>query len=283
MHISQPELDKRGMTYEELFQYMIVFLDHEVTHLRGIHTSIAINDIKAYPLQIATRIIKMAMTLHSVIERNNDYPVSNIIVRCMADSLSALYLIYGGKDEEIKSLRHYLYIIDGIKGRLKEYPEKYEYDDRISKEEYDKLHQQLIECRGNYQRTYDFSKSMIERLELYDGRKAVVDGLIRDGNWKFKTLGSAKNYYNWKEMYNFLGLEKSSSFFSLLSEFVHGLSTSNLIVEIGETTFEPIYSFATSLLDRLHKFLEREYVQDMEIVRPQMLSVLLDENVPPIL
>ena len=98
------ELEKLGITCEESYRIVLTILKHEVTLLKDIYNSEAINHIKDYSLVIAKRIVKIANTLHSVIERDKDYVIANMIIRSMADSISLFILIYGEKDINIKSL-----------------------------------------------------------------------------------------------------------------------------------------------------------------------------------
>ena len=217
MHISIPELGSRALTYESFFRVMVILLKHEQAYLQERHPSESIDDIEAYPLQIVRRIIKTSCTLHSVIERD---------------------------------------------------------------EEYDKLCQQVKNSKASYQGAYDNSVSIIKSLSLYNGRKAVINELICYCNWRYKSLGTTKSKYSWEKMYDFISLNNGSSFFSCLSEFVHGLSTSNMSFELGTITFEPVYGTATALLGKLWQFLEEYYSQDIPFIRPRMMTALIDEGMP---
>lgn len=137
-HISIPEFARADLTYEECYRVVFTLIKHEVFHLKNIHTSESIDELKAYPLQIASRILKAASTLHTIIEQNKDYVVANAIVRTLADTMASLYLIYQ-EDGEAMVLRHYLYVLDGINNRLKYLPENMFYDNSISKDEFDVL------------------------------------------------------------------------------------------------------------------------------------------------
>lgn len=280
MHISILELESQALTYESFFRVMVILLKHEQAYLQERHSSESIDDIEAYPLQIARRIIKTSCTLHSIIERDEDYVIANTIVRSIADSLSSLLLIYGEKDIEERKLRHYLYIMDGVIERIKRIPDNLKYDGKIKKEEYDKLSQQLKNSKANYQGAYNHSVSIIKTLSLYNGRKAVINELVSNRNWRYKSLGTAKSKYSWDKMYDFIKLNNVSSFFSCLSEFVHGLSTSNMSFEPGTITFEPVYGVAIALLGKLWQFLEEYYSQDIPFIRPRMITALIDEGMP---
>ena len=92
-HISIPELDERGLTYEELYRVIVVILKHQTHHLREIYPSEAIDDLSAYPLIVINRILNNSVTLYNVIERDQDYIIANTIVRSLADSISSLFFI----------------------------------------------------------------------------------------------------------------------------------------------------------------------------------------------
>lgn len=279
-HISIPELEQRQLTYEEFYRAISIMLQYDVRLLCELHPSEAINDLVAYPLQIAKRIVKTAKTLHIVVEQEHDYVVANTIVRSLADSISTLALIYLRESPEECALRHYLYIIDGTNGRLKQMPPEMVYDGRIGKDEFDALKDQVENAKSNYSKARDFSVAQIHNLKLYNEKKSLIDKLVDNGNWKFKTLGSAKNNYSWKEMYQLLNMKVCSHFISSLSEFTHGLSTSNMVVEDAPSTFESIYGIAICLLGNLREYLWQMYEHDKELVKTKMLPALLDEGMP---
>lgn len=279
--MNTPELEKLGINIEELFRIILTTLSHEIMYLREIYNSDSINSINDYSLQVAERIIKTASTLHSVIERDDDYVIANMIIRSMADSISSFLLIYREKDVNIKLLRHYLYIIDGLQNRINQLPNSLTYNGGINKEDYSKLIQQVKGAKQNYQAAYNFSKSQIKLLPIYTTQKVFIDKLIENRNWKFQSLESSpRNRLSWEKMYDLMGFKCPSSFFSSLSEFVHGLSTSNLNFEIKDELFVPVYSFGISLLGKLRSSLEEIFSNELLSIRPKMTSILRDEKIP---
>ena len=280
LHISIPELDERNLSSEEFFRVIYVLLVHEMEQLMLLHPSKAINDLTDYPLQLAKRIVESAHTLYYVIEKENDYVVAFSIIRSIADMLSAFILIYGGNDIEEKALRHYLYILDGMKGRLSLLPEKVENNGRLKDDEYIGFCKQINDAKLNYGGAVDLCIYEIHSLQLYKTYSKSIDILIDRRNWKFKDVGSPKDKYKWEQMYDFIELNLDGQFISSLSDFVHGLSTSLLVVDIDETTFEPVYGVAISLLGKLHERIGYMYKEDQPIVRKNMLSALADEAMP---
>ena len=52
VHISIPELDSEGLTYEEFFRVLFLLVKHEVAHLKDIYPSCSIDDIISTSLPI---------------------------------------------------------------------------------------------------------------------------------------------------------------------------------------------------------------------------------------
>lgn len=273
-HISIPEQDMMGLNYEESFRVIQVFLKHLVSHLQEIHKSESIDDLQSYKLMILKRVIKMANTFNSIIERDKDYVIANIVIRSIADSISSYILIYHESKAEEIMLRHYLFICDGLNGRIKQLkkaPQKY--DGTIDKSEFEELSKNIRSATLNYENGVNHAIDIIKSLSIYHGSKFVIDELIKNNNWKYKSLGSTKSF-KYSELYTKLELNMPSDFFSCQSEFVHGLSTSNFAYGSDEQTFEPVYGIAMSLLGKLLDIIKNDYKEDMSKVIKKMTSGL---------
>lgn len=280
VHISIPELDERNLTTEEFFRVVYVMLVHEMDYLIDIHPSKAINNIDDYPLQLAKRIVDSACTLYYVIEKQKDYMVAFTIVRSIADMLSTFILLYGRDNPEEKALRHYLYIIDGMQGRLSLLPNALKNDGRLKAEEFEGLSNQIQGARQNYSQAIDICIKEIHALSIYSSNAESVDKLIDKGNWRFKRIDCSKGTYKWNEMYDLINLKLDGKYISSLSDFVHGLSTSLLIIELDATTFEPVYGVAISLLGKLREYVESLYADDISVAGDKLLLALVDDAMP---
>ena len=89
--------------------------------------------------------------------------------------------------------------MDGVNNRLKYLPNSVDYDNKISKSEYDALCKQIESSKNNCNGTINHCVSEIHSLSFYHGQMNVIDKLIKSQNWKFKTFGSANrnNSYSW--------------------------------------------------------------------------------------
>lgn len=280
LHISIPELYDRDLSYEEFFRIMHVMLRYKTFYLKELYPSKNIGDLNSYPLLIVEKIIKVTKTLHSVINRDRDYVVANIIVRSLADYVSSLSFIYTEVDPSIKTLRHYLFVMDGLKGRIKDLPQDMKYDGRINEEEFNLLKKQINDALNNYRGVCDFAQKQIQQLQLYQENSVIIDEYIKTANWRFKDFGRKPKSYTWKELYDYIKLPINTAFFSSLSEFVHGLSSSNLTFGEDYENFEPLLSIATSLLGKVSEMLDTIYKEDISSIQPKMIEALYDEDIP---
>ena len=280
IHIGIPELEDRGLSYEEFFRIMHVMLRYKTFYLKELYPSNNIGDINAYPLLIVEKIIKVTKTLHSVINRDKDYVVANIIVRSLADYVSSFSCIYTDTDQSVKTLRHYLFVMDGLKGRIKNLPQDMKYDGRIKEEEFYLLKKQIDDALKNYRGACDFALKQIQQLQLYQENSFIIDEYIKTANWRFKDFKRKTKSYTWKELYGYIKLPINTAFFSSLSEFVHGLSSSNLTFGEDYENFEPLLSIATSLLGKVSEMLDTIYREDVSFIQPKMIEALYDEDIP---
>ena len=280
LHIGIPELDDRKLSYEEFFRIIHVMLRYKTFYLKELYPSNNIGDLNSYPLLIVEKIIKVTRTLHSVINRDRDYVVANIIVRSLADYVSSLSFIYTDTDQSVKTLRHYLFVMDGLKGRIKDLSHDMKYDGRIKEEEFNRLKKQINDALNNYRGACDFAQKQIQQLQLYQENSVIIDEYIKTANWRFKDFGRKTKSYTWKELYDYIKLPINTAFFSSLSEFVHGLSSSNLTFGEDYENFEPLLSIATSLLGKVSKMLDTIYIEDISSIQPKMIEALYDEDIP---
>lgn len=282
-HITIPELEERGLSYEDSFNVTIVSVKHVLLSLSKYHNSTFVDDIDSYILCNAKRIYKTACTLRTIIKSEKDYVTASAVLRMLADSLATLYLIYNEEDQDLLVLRHYLYVIDGLRTRLGYMSKELHYNNKIKREEYDAIASQFLNSKRNYENAKFSCIGKIKSCNLYKGHAAIIDKLIEKGNWKFRNLKSfnmKENKYSWSDLYKQLIPFSTDDNFSFLSDYIHGLSTSNFITEEDETVFEPIYSLATTLLGLLSNLILTRFEKEQSLIRPYMIKAFEDDNMP---
>lgn len=246
-----------------------------------------INNLGSYTLAIVRKIILQFYSYKQVAEVVGDYNSAMALIRYMADSISSFVFIYNTKDSEEQKIRHCLYVLDGVKQSLEElsYPMiKTEY---ISDEDFALLTRQHDDARNNRQSVKNY---LIEQLNSYQliKQNPTAQTIIEYADWKYKDISvksSKNNRYTWNELYSFLSLnDECKSFVSFLSQNVHGLSISNLLVEATPENLEPLNSFVYhlthySLLKTcINLFGEDTFRKEVLENNPNLIYLLTDEE-----
>lgn len=259
---------------KKMYPYLIAHLKKEVSSLSNTIGPTSDIDIRTYPLVVVAELTKMFSTLWNVINIDEDYFVSNIIIRSIADNISSLLLIYDQNDGDIRFLRHSLFLLDGICNRLSNLIKPIKNED-VSEEEYLSSINQQENFKNNLHGAKEHILNQIKNLDIYQTHKENIDILIKNHfNWKFKNfevtankINDKNNTYKWKNMYELLNMKELEKFFSSYqSDYVHGLSMSNVYIETNEQNMGVLICFAVALLGRIDKFLHRYYKDYLQVV-----------------
>lgn len=264
MRIPIPGVDERFENTEDVLEYILRFCNLIVEKAKQVCPNPAINDIPAYALEFIHKVLIQASTMVKISRDREDYNTVCALVRILADNIASINLIYGSEYTEEKTLRHVLYIIDGVSLRYKllnGHP--MQYDGTIPQESFDALKTQVEGAKENADNCIRFCTDAIKMLPVYVMRGSEVDTLIRTKNWKFKTVDKPKESYTWKEMYGMLNIKEGQDMFSFFSQYVHGLSVSNIATG-DKDDFQAPLSFAVCLVGWLLNFLRKEYEPHIE-------------------
>lgn len=261
--ISIPELDSIGITSAELLSMLNEMYGLYLEKIEEKYPSNSINDIGGYVQQICSKIVKMSMTLEVVAGQEHDYVVSNCIIRSIADNVASLFFVYNREEEEM-IFRHFLFVMDGLDTRLQMKLKKpLVKDNHISQDEFDALKQQVEGAIENEKGGIAFCEDAIRQLPYYERHSANCEILIGRRNWKYEDIENTKKSASWGRMYSMLDI-KGDDIFSYLSQYVHGLSGSNIIVPYNEEDFQPIWTFGVVLIGKLREFMEKFYRTKIE-------------------
>lgn len=261
MRIPVPELDERYSCSEDAVEHLVRICALIVDKAKKVHPTPSISDMPGYVLEFCHKVIIQTSTLNGISRDRKDYNTLCALVRILADNIAILNLVYCAIDDEERILRHLLYVLDGINARLNMLDGRpLEYNGTIPRETYEALCSQVLGAKDNAERCIRYCETTIRKSPHYPAKKDVFEILIQNKNWKFKTIEKPKprDAYTWKEMYGMTGVKLADEMFPFLSQFVHGLSVSNIALS-DKDDFDAPLSFAYCLLYWLFSFLRRLY------------------------
>jgi hypothetical protein len=290
MRIPVPEMDDRFDCTEDTIEHIIRICNVIVAKAKNVYPTNSVSDIPGYVLEFCRKVLIQATTLVKVAREEEDYNTVCSLVRMLADNVATINLVYNCQDDEERVLRHLLYVLDGVTERYKYLKDrKVTNDGRIPRETFEALKRQVEGARDNAAGCMDFCDRNIKALPVYSFNKDEVDILIKNRNWKYKNIvplsRKDKNAYTWKEMYGLLSLKKMDEMMSFFSQYVHGLSISNIATGDSDDFDAPL-SFAVCLLGWLFYYLRKVYEphigeytwEDIDRMVPGLLDALMDQK-----
>lgn len=272
-HISISGTEPYGCSFYNSFVALYSFVGYEVEKLYNFRFSSAIDNIIGYQCKILFKTTKFFHTLYMVITEEMDYGSAASLIRMIADTLASYNLIYHQVDEEQKALRHYLFLLDGFSLRKKYFDTHLlKFDGRISEEEYISLKKRIDISKDNTAMAISVCLAKIRELILYNSQKENVEALISKHNWQYIDINKPKGHYKWEQLYEKIDSNKDfGEMISFMSQFVHGLSISNLEFEDDSTEFEPFLSYGIILMGILQNYVET----DFDLTRYQLTDGIL--------
>ena len=216
------------------YKYMQTFLELITRNLPNRYPIVAIDNIDAVEAAIILKLIKNLSSFYDLCHTNANYNAASILCRAIVDGVAVLKLIYMNTDEEEREYRHFLYVLDGVRERAKLLEMDVRYNGHISLEEFKALEEQINNAKKNTNTTISFCESKLSQ-HPYSALHPFHELVVKNAIWQFKKVGQTSNKcvpkYQWKEMYLLLDNREEivSMYSNFLSQFVHGLSISNLL------------------------------------------------------
>jgi hypothetical protein len=193
----------------------------------------------------------------------------------LGDCVAVFRLVYMEPDKDLLILRHSLYVIDGCEHNLKVLPEETENDDSLPEEEFKQSQEAINYNRKHRQRLIRKAQEMLDTSPLNQINKAAFDRIVEDRNWKFKDFKECKkekNQYKLSELYELIDCCKGFNLLSYISQYVHGLSMSNLVMELDEQNINGVVGEALGLIKKLHKYTLAFYPEEQRYILEGLLE-----------
>lgn len=247
-----------GFSTINRYLYSLYIYMNTVKRTTDRYRNASVHDLDGYVAHFCYRRLKAFDTLLKVVVEHKDYLSSACILRMLGDSVAVFNLIYLESDINHLWLRHALYVIDGCEQSLKVLPDNNNYNrGAMPDEELNILNQGIRYNRELRQRFIHEAQQILDASPLQKKDKEAFDKIVEDRNWKFKEFKSYKkkgaNQYKWAELYEKIGRCEGFDVLSFLSQFVHSLSMSNLVMEMNQENCDGVLIEGSALLKKLNE------------------------------
>ena len=194
----------------------------------------------------------------------------------LGDCVAVFRLIYMEQDKDLLILRHCLYVMDGCERNLEVLPEKNVNEDCLPKEELVSSIKATQMNRAHRQRLIREAQEMLDFSPLKQKDRVAFNKIVEDRNWKFKDFKDYKkkgnNQYKWRELYELIDCCKGFDLLSYISQYAHGLSMSNLVIELDEQNIDGVVGEALGLIKRQHKYTMAFYPEEQKYILEGLLE-----------
>ena len=265
------------------FEYSFHMYMNTVKRLTSLYQYASVQYLKGYVAHFCYLRLKSFDTLIKVVVEHKDYVSANCLLRMLGDSVAVFRLIYGEKDKDFLLLRHALYVIDGCERNMAVLPEKDISEGALPDNELEEANRQIRYSREHRQRLMREAQEILNQSTLPQRDKAAFDKIVEDRNWKFKEFKFYKkkgsNQYKWQELYDLIDECKYYDLLSYISQYVHGLSMSNLVIKLDESNMDGVVAEGVGLLDRLHEYTLEFFTEEYENILEGLLDPEMSEKI----
>lgn len=229
-----------------------------VKRITNLYRYTSVKDLNGYVAHYCYLRLISFDTFIKVVVEHKDYVSANCLLRMLGDSVAVFRLIYGESDKDLLLLRHALYVIDGCERNMKVLPEKNINEGCLPDDELVELNKTLHISREHRQRLMCEAYEILDASPLQHKDNAAFNKIVEERNWKFKDFkyykNKGSNQYQWRELYKLIDSCNDFDLLSYLSQFAHGLSMSNLDLQMDEQNMNGVVGEALGLIKRLHKY-----------------------------
>lgn len=219
----------------------------------------SVNDLKGYVAHFCYIRLKSFCTFYKVVTEQKDYVTANCILRMLGDCVSVFHLVYMEPDKDLRLLRHCLYVLDGCERNLDVLPEN-SIKSGLPEAEQDHANELIMINRDHRKRMMREAQELLEHSLLKQKDEKAFNRIVEDRNWKFEEFKDYNkkrikgNQYQWRDLYEQIDYSGDYDLISYLSQYAHGLSMSNLVVQLDEQNCDGIIGEALGLLDRMNQY-----------------------------
>ena len=273
-----------GYSTVNRFLYSFYMYMNTVKRITDLYRCASVKNIKGYVSHYCYIRLKSFDTFIKVVFEHKDYVSANCLLRMLGDNVAIFRLIYVESNKDLLLLRHALYVIDGCERNLDVLPEKNVNEDCLPEDELKMLSEKTHFNREHRQRLIREAQEILDASPLKNTDKEAFDTIVKERNWKFKEFKADKkkgnNQYKWRDLYKLIDFCDDFDVLSYISQYAHGLSMSNLVIDMDQQNIDGLVSEALGLLKRLHEYVlsffasEQKYILE-GLLEPKMRDKIL--------
>jgi len=265
-----------GYSTVNRYLYSFYILMNTVKRVCARYNNASVWDLNGYAAHFCYRRLVSFDTLTKVVLEHKDFLSAGCILRMLGDSVAVFHLIYMELDPDLRWLRHALYVIDGCEENLKALPDGEINKDTMPKAELEQFNKGVQYNRELRERIMNQAQQILDHSPLQSRDKEAFDKIVKDRNWKFKEYKIYKrvydNRYEQHELYERIDMCEGYDVLSFISQYAHGLSMSNLVMEMNEANRDGIINEAFSLIRRLNTYMMDYYIADYDYIMKGLLE-----------
>ena len=288
--------EKFGYSIFNRYRFSYYIYMNTVQRICKLYHYASVNDLKGYVAHFCDIRLKSFCTFFKVITEHKDYVTANCILRMLGDCVSVFHLVYMEPDKVLRLLRHCLYVLDGCERNLVVLPEN-SIMSGLPEEEQNQANDLIRINREHRKRMMREAQELLDHSPLKQKDEKAFNRIVEDRNWKFKEFKDynkkriKENQYQWRDLYEQIDYSGDYDLISYLSQYAHGLSMSNLVVQLDEQNCDGIIGEALGLLDRMNQYV-LEYFEEENLyillglfdpdIRDKILSCYDEQHRPTI-
>lgn len=271
---SNIELFGSGATCFDAFRYMQTWLLALTKTFPSKYKKGVIDDINSVEANYIYDIIDNLSSMFLIAIQIRDYGGAASICRSIVDRVTVLKFIFANQDEEERTYRYYLYVLDGMMERNKLLEPETSYNGTIPRSEYNAFCQQMQGARND---TSTIIKHCIEKLANHNFAKQNPDFhslVVKNAVWQYQEFGKrgrkgAVARYKWEDLYKFIDMRDAvvSMYSSYLSQHVHGLSMSIMSGNNDFDNFDSLMSVGVCLQGEVFNEIKARFNEDDTLVK----------------
>lgn len=281
LHIDGTE--EFGYSTVNRFLYSFYMYQNTIKRITSLYNQASVLNLKGYAAHFCYLRLKSFDTLIKVVLKQKDYLSACCLLRMLGDSVSVFYLVYMEKDIELRWLRHALYVMEGCEKNLENLTIEGINEGTMPPEELQiekEATQFNIEHR---QRLKKEAKSIIEKSPLVKQNEDAFNKIVKDRNWKFKEFKCYKrikdNQYGWHDLYEKIGRCEYFDLLTYISQYVHSLSMSNLVMNMNQQNIDGVVGEALGLIKTLHHYTMEFFKEEQGYILEGLLEPKMRDKI----